>query len=164
MDCRADPTFCQSRQSCKKLTKSLKSVSFNIEGTIFELSPEAYLHQGEGICQFAIAQNPLDKHNNGNFLFGDLFLKHFYSIYDYDQELISLGINKHSEGVVRMYPVDGVQHTQAKAEKRAINSAFQTAVDSEGLTGRQAMKGTELKLDGNMNTNKEEFAAREEKA
>jgi len=45
----------------------------------------------------------LNEHNNGNYLFGDLFLKHFYSIFDYDQELISLGVNTHSEGVVRMY-------------------------------------------------------------
>ena len=106
------------------MTKKLKSVAFNIEGTIFELSPQAYLHQGEGICQFAIAQNPLDKHNNGNFLFGDLFLKHFYSIYDYDQELISLGINKHSEGLVKMYPVDGIKKEDIKSERRLIDSAY----------------------------------------
>lgn len=68
------------------------------------MTPKAYLHQGEGICQFAIAMNPLDAFNNGNYLFGGLFLKHFYSIYEYDQELISLGVNKHSEGLVQMYP------------------------------------------------------------
>jgi len=66
--------------------------------------PEAYLHQGEGICQFAIAQNPLDSRNNGNFIFGGLFLKHFYSIYDFDQELISLGVNTHSVDIVQMFP------------------------------------------------------------
>jgi hypothetical protein len=80
----------------------LGSVSFHIEDTIFELKPLAYLHQGDGICQFAIAENPLDKHNNGNFLLGDLFLKHFYSIYDYDHELISLGVNSHSKDVASM--------------------------------------------------------------
>ena len=41
-------------------------------------------------------------HNNGNFLLGDLFLKHFYSIYDYDHELISLGVNTHSKDVASM--------------------------------------------------------------
>jgi hypothetical protein len=85
-----------------KLSEKLNSVGFNIEKTVFELSPMAYLHQGEGICQFAIAENPLDKLNNGNFLFGGLFLKHFYSIYDYDNELISLGINTHSAHLVTM--------------------------------------------------------------
>lgn len=57
------------------------------------------------MCQFAIAQNPLDSHNNGLYIFGDLFLKHFYSIFDFDQELISLGVNTHSKDLVKMYPV-----------------------------------------------------------
>jgi len=56
--------------------------------------------------------NPLDKHNSGNYLFGGLFLKHFYSIYDYDQELISLGINSHSEGLVDMYPSDKMKKSE----------------------------------------------------
>lgn len=69
---------------------------------MFDLKPAAYLHQGDGICQFAIAQNPLDQHNNENFLFGGLFLKHFYSVFDYDRELLSLGVNSHSKDVVAM--------------------------------------------------------------
>lgn len=81
---------------CPEVEKQVKPVGFQIGETIFELTPKAYLHQGQDICQFAIAKNPLDNLNNGNFLFGDLFLKHFYSIYDYDQELISLGVNTHS--------------------------------------------------------------------
>ena len=47
------------------------------------MSPKAYLHQGE-VCQFAIAENPLDKANGRAYIFGDLFLKHFYAIFDYD--------------------------------------------------------------------------------
>lgn len=103
LDCKTDATFCQVRKSCAEVEKQVKPVGFQIGDTIFELSPKAYLHQGQGICQFAIAKNPLDELNNGNFLFGDLFLKHFYSIFDYDQELISLGINTHSQGLVSMY-------------------------------------------------------------
>jgi hypothetical protein len=45
-------------------------------------------------------------------LFGGLFLKHFYSIYDYDQELISLGINSHSEGMVDMYTADQIKKSE----------------------------------------------------
>ena len=103
LDCKIDPTFCQSRAQCTKLAHKLQSVSFNIDGTMFELKPLAYLHQGPEICQFAIAENPLDMKNNGNFLFGSLFLKHFYSIYDFDNELISLGVNTHSKNVVSMH-------------------------------------------------------------
>jgi hypothetical protein len=96
LDCKTDPTFCQVHSNCTEVAKKVKPVGFNIESTIFELGPMAYLHQGDGICQFAIAKNPLNDLNNGNYLFGDLFLKHFYSIFDYDQENISLGINTHS--------------------------------------------------------------------
>ena len=37
------------------------------------------------------------------FLIGDVFLKHFYSVYDFDKDQISLGINIHSKDVVKMY-------------------------------------------------------------
>jgi hypothetical protein len=63
--------------------------------------------------------NPLDKHNSGNYLFGGSFLKHFYSIYDYDQELISLGINSHSEGLVDMYPADKMKKSEGGKVKPA---------------------------------------------
>jgi hypothetical protein len=92
---------------CEHIAPKLGNVGFNIEDTIFEMTPAAYLHQGkDDICQFAIAQNPLDKYNNGNFLFGGLFLKHFYSIYDFDNELISLGVNSHSANQVYMHGVN----------------------------------------------------------
>jgi len=107
INCDVDPTFCQSRLTCKQLSKKLDPVSFRIENTVFELKPMAYLHQGSGICQFAIAKNPLDNFNNGNFLFGSLFLKHFYTIFDFDKELISLGVNTHSQDLVSMHQVDG---------------------------------------------------------
>lgn len=106
LDCASDATFCSSRLNCEELAKLVKPVSFQIGDTLFEMKPLGYLHQGVGICQFAIAQNPLDRHNNGNFLFGGLFLKHFYSVYDYDRELISLGVNRHSKDLVGMHQFD----------------------------------------------------------
>jgi hypothetical protein len=36
-------------------------------------------------------------------LIGDAFLKHFYSVYDFDKDTLSLGINQHSVGKVSMY-------------------------------------------------------------
>ena len=37
------------------------------------------------------------------FLIGDAFLKHFYSVYDFDKDQVSLGVNIHSKGKVTMY-------------------------------------------------------------
>jgi hypothetical protein len=36
-------------------------------------------------------------------LIGDAFLRHFYSVYDFDKDQISLGVNIHSKGKVSMY-------------------------------------------------------------
>jgi hypothetical protein len=120
-------------------------VMFNIENTIFEMKPLAYLHQGDGICQFAIAKNPLDTHNSGNYLFGGLFLKHFYSIYDYDQELISLGINKHSEGLVDMYPASQIKKSSStegsgapKAEEKKKEEDVKTTAQKPASASQEA--------------------------
>lgn len=71
--------------------------------TVFEMKPSEYLFQAPDKCQFAIAENKLDKFNNKNFIFGQLFLKHFYTVYNYENEQISLGVNINSKDVVRMY-------------------------------------------------------------
>ena len=34
---------------------------------------------------------------------GDAFLKHFYSVYDFDKDTLSLGVNMHSNEKVSMY-------------------------------------------------------------
>lgn len=104
--------------------------------------------------------NPLDSHNSGNYLFGGSFLKHFYSIYDYDQELISLGINTHSEGLVDMYPVDKmkvseggakvklavkkegeVDRTNEKPENTDHTNAYADAASTEKLSGKAPVEG-----------------------
>lgn len=41
--------------------------------------------------------------NKNLFLIGDAFLKHFYSVYDFDRDTLSLGVNMHSKGKVTMY-------------------------------------------------------------
>ena len=142
---------------CEQVAKKLGSVAFNVDDTIFEMSPMAYLHQGEGICQFAIAENPLDKFNNGNFLFGGLFLKHFYSIYDYDNELISLGVNMHSADIVSIHQ-KGEKATVKSLTQDANNhqSAFEMAAKSELIAGKQAPEGMAV-IDPSKNERKSEF-------
>jgi hypothetical protein len=41
--------------------------------------------------------------NKNLFLIGDAFLKHFYSVYDFDRDTLSLGVNMHSKNKVTMY-------------------------------------------------------------
>ena len=111
LDCSSDANFCETKtHSCSDIEKSLEPVGFQIGGgksssgsqTIFEISPSEYIFQSPDKCQFAIAENKLDKFNNKNFIFGQLFLRHFYTLYNYENEQISLGINRNSEKLVKM--------------------------------------------------------------
>ena len=71
---------------------------------VFELNPEQYLYKSNhGKCFFVIHKCRLPGKNKNLFLIGDAFLKHFYSVYDFDKDTVSLGINKHSESKVSMY-------------------------------------------------------------
>lgn len=45
----------------------------------------------------------MDKFNNKNFIFGQAFLKHFYTVFNYENEQLSLGINVNSKNDVQMY-------------------------------------------------------------
>tara|TARA_B100000780_G_C21002975_1_gene401320 strand:- start:157 stop:363 length:207 start_codon:yes stop_codon:yes gene_type:complete len=58
------------------------------------------------------------------YLIGDTLLKHLYQVYDFENETISLGVNTHSEGKVKMYEPgkkpDGSSHVQTEDEKMSI--------------------------------------------
>ena len=54
-------------------------------------------------CYFVVHKCRLPGKNKNLFLIGDAFLKHFYSVYDFDRDTLSLGVNMHSKGKVSMY-------------------------------------------------------------
>jgi hypothetical protein len=55
------------------------------------------------------------------FLIGDAFLRHFYSVYDFDRDQVSLGINVHSKDKVSMYKPGGRPADLVKTEVEAQN-------------------------------------------
>lgn len=56
-------------------------------------------------CYLVIHKNDLGDEATNDFIYlGDLFLQHFYSVYDLDKDEVSLGVNVHSQGKVLMYP------------------------------------------------------------
>ena len=71
---------------------------------IFELNPEEYLFKArKNTCFFVIHKTEDDN----LYMMGALFLRHFYSVYDFENDEVSLGINSHSKGRVHMYsPTD----------------------------------------------------------
>ena len=89
------------------------------------MSPGLYLHQAEGKrCQFAIHSNQLKGSTGALVLVGDTLLRHLYQVYDFENETIALGVNKHSENKIFMQD-DG---------KRPANAPFvQTEEDNMGM-------------------------------
>jgi len=75
-----------------------------MSGQVFTLSPDQYLYQAEGKCYFVLNECKLTGKNKDIYIMGDAFLKHYYSAFDFDKNEISLGINTHSDGKVKMEP------------------------------------------------------------
>jgi saccharopepsin len=104
LDCTTDQTFCHVQEECENVAPKVKPVGFQMSDYVFEINPEQYLYKSNhGKCFFVIHKCRLPGKNKNLFLIGDAFLKHFYSVYDFDKDTVSLGINKHSEGKVSMY-------------------------------------------------------------
>lgn len=71
---------------------------------VFEINPEQYLYKSSHKkCYFVVHKCRLPGKNKNLFLIGDAFLKHFYSVYDFDRDTLSLGVNSHSKEKVSMY-------------------------------------------------------------
>jgi len=115
LDCTTDKTFCHVAQSCDAVSKKVKPVGFQMSDYVFEINPDQYLYKAnDEKCYFVIHKCRLPGKNKNLFLIGDAFLRHFYSVYDFDMDQISLGVNSHSKGQVQMYkpgerPADLVQ-------------------------------------------------------
>jgi hypothetical protein len=89
---------------------------------VFEINPEQYLYKSdEGKCYFVIHKCRLPGKNKNLFLIGDAFLRHFYSVYDFDRDQVSLGINVHSKDKVAMYKPGGRPKDLVKTEVEAQN-------------------------------------------
>lgn len=49
-----------------------------------------------GWCMIMIEGNSLPAPDDNLYLAGDTFLAHFYSVYNFDENTISIGVNSHS--------------------------------------------------------------------
>jgi hypothetical protein len=86
-----------------------------MSGRVFEVPPELYLFQADGKCQFGIYKNVLQGNSVDLFIIGEPLLKNLYTVYDFEQDEIKLGVNIDSTSNVLIYrpgqrPSDGVMH------------------------------------------------------
>lgn len=87
----------------------LSNITIVIGGKKFEMSPRTYLLNGEDLnpnyqntCFIGIMPLPdvLSGYPFQLYILGDVFIRSFYSVFDYDYNEVSLGINKNSKNLV----------------------------------------------------------------
>lgn len=74
-------------------------------GQVFEIPPSLYLNQANGFCQFGIFKNNLGGDSVNLYIIGEPLLKNLYTVYDFENSEIKLGVNLDSaESGVLIYP------------------------------------------------------------
>ena len=83
---------------------------------VFEIKPEGYTFVQEGFCIFGLMEfsqsvkkfekqkeetsltreKPIKIQKKGAYLLGGVFLKHFYTVFNWDKKQIEFGVNKES--------------------------------------------------------------------
>lgn len=103
--CKKTHTFCHVEETCESVVKKIKPIGFQLSDYVFELNAEEYLFKArKNTCFFVIHKTELGPGAESNiYLVGDLFLRHFYSVYDFERDEVSLGVNTHSLDKVHMY-------------------------------------------------------------
>lgn len=79
-----------SSKECDDIENRLGILEFNIQQSTVRLSPKGYLYDKDGKCFVGIESIP-DKFNH--IRLGRVFLRNFYTVLDFENNYIILGIN-----------------------------------------------------------------------
>ena len=97
---------------CKTISPKLKSWKWYFGKFVFELESKAILKDGSDkehnckVCTIHMRGDKRDPKDEQRFLMGNVFLKNFYSVYDYDSQSVRLGVNIHSKDFAKIYEYD----------------------------------------------------------
>lgn len=80
-----------SSKKCEDLEASFGNLEFQIQNTKVTISPKGYLYEVEDTCYIGIEAIP-DKVNH--YRLGNVFLRNFYTVLNYEKNIIMLGLNK----------------------------------------------------------------------
>jgi len=105
---------------------------------VFEVPPSVYLNQAANACQFGIFKNNLGGESVNLFIIGEPLLKHLYTVYDFENSSIKLGVNADSASSgVMIYPPgerpvvrtrEQLAQDDIAAEKQAEADAYNSMV------------------------------------
>lgn len=101
--------LCIGGLSCEHIAPKLSNLTIKINDHFFDIMPQGFLINAtdlgvepefENKCIFGVIPLPEIVGDSLMFLLGDVFLRNFYSVFDYDNQLVYLAVNKHSEEYV----------------------------------------------------------------
>lgn len=120
-----------NKTKCEDMYKKLDPIKFQFGAYIFEQDPIAYLkeydYKKSKMCTIHLrgSKESGDSKRKNRFLMGNVFLKNFYSVYDFDQQAVLLGVNVHSKDWAR---IEKYSHKLWKNFKRHPRLAHQPDV------------------------------------
>ena len=81
-----------SQKPCSDIEKNLGDLKFTIQTKVLTIKPQGYMHQlnDNGNCLLGLESIP-DSHNH--YKLGMQFLKNFYTVLDYQNNIIRIGVN-----------------------------------------------------------------------
>ena len=90
-----------SEQPCSNF-EHLDHLTFEFENTKFNISPKAYLADDPdlGLCILLMMPGISHIMTGDEYLIGEAFLRHFYQVYDYENQMVKFAVNIHSQDYV----------------------------------------------------------------
>jgi hypothetical protein len=98
--------LCVGGLSCQYIEPKLSNLTIKIDDLYFDIMPHAFLINAtdlgvepefENKCIFGVIPLPEIVGDSLMFLLGDVFLRNYYSVFDYDNQLVYLAVNSHAK-------------------------------------------------------------------
>lgn len=81
----------KSDKPCRDIQNNFANLQFNIQETRILIAPKGYLYQSAGKCMVGVEGIP---DNLNQIRLGSVFLRNFYTVLDFDNNYIMIGLNK----------------------------------------------------------------------